>query len=143
MVVDAEIRPLDVSDIDKVSEIYKKVTKSDKLESERLLMQIDNSLASLGAEKNGELIGFIIGGVLEDAFGTMEKVGLINMIGIDPAFSGEGLGKKLGEEIISHFQGLGIRKIRTIVRDTDESLQRYFSSIGMQKVDWSVFEVNV
>jgi len=137
-----EIRPLDISDIDKVAEIYTKVTGNDNLDTERLLNQIDNSLASLAVEKDGQLIGFIIGGVLEDAFGTIEKVGLINMIGIDPSFGGAGLGQKLGEEIISNFQGLGITKIRTIVEDTDTSLQKYFRSIGMNKVEWSVFEVD-
>lgn len=140
---EAIFRNLELHDISRIQEIYQKITGDEELEEEFLVEVIDGSLASLGAEIDGFLVGFVLGEIRKGAFGETYLVGWINMIGVDPQNRGMGLGKKLGEEIMSHFKGLGVRKVRTIVEDQDYQLLSYFKSIGLEKVDWTVLETNI
>jgi ribosomal protein S18 acetylase RimI-like enzyme len=136
-------RNLEMYDTQRIQEIYSRITATNDLEEEILVEIIDGSLASIGVEQDGILVGFVLGEVRKGAFGETESVGWINMIGVDPEYRGKSLGKKLGEEILQHFKGLGINRIRTIVKDDDYQLLGYFKSIGLQKVDWTVLETNI
>ncbi|RMG39486.1 MAG: GNAT family N-acetyltransferase [Methanobacteriota archaeon] len=137
------IRELSLDDVPRMVEIYKGLT-GDEIDEDTMSEKIEygQCLTALGAEADGMLVGFIIGETNQGTFGEDETVGWINMVGLDKKYRKMGIGTKLGKELLARFQGLGIKKIRTIVEDRDYGLLNYFRSLGLEKVPWTVLELN-
>jgi len=56
---------------------------------------------SFVAEIDGEVVGFMVCEIISSGFGLLEKNAWIVMFGIDPAFMGQGIGKRLAHEIFA------------------------------------------
>lgn len=52
------------------------------------------------AEREGKVVGFMISYIISGGFGLLNKSAWIVMLGVDPEFMGQGIGKKLAQEII-------------------------------------------
>ena len=84
------------------------------------------------AEKNGKVAGFIIGCIKEWGFGV-DRSGWIEMIEVDPKLMGKGIGKTLGDALVSYFRGEGIKEAYTTVQWDSGDLISFFKSIGFDK----------
>lgn len=84
------------------------------------------------AEKDGGVVGFIIGFIKEWGFGV-ERSGWIEMIEVDPKNMGEGIGKMLGEALIKQFKDEKINEIYTSIKWDSSDLITFFKSIGFDK----------
>ena len=84
------------------------------------------------AEKDGKVVGFIVGGIKDWGFGV-ERAGWIEMVEVDPDYMGEGVGKKLGTALLDHFKAQRIIEVYTSVRWDSGDLIEFFKSIGFDK----------
>ena len=143
---DVRIRPLDELDIGTIVKIYEKVQGQYRPEvwegRIRYYIRRDPE-ASLVAEMNGTVVGFMLGEVRSGEFGLEEPTGWIEVLGIDPAYQGKAIGQRLAEAMLAHFKSQGARSVRTLVDEKLkhwEQINRFFHSLGFQQVPLHAYE---
>lgn len=94
--------------------------------------RIEHGQPCLGAEADGRLVGFILGEVRTWEFGSGEKTGWIEVLGVDPEFWGLGIGRRLGEALLKEFKERGVVRVRTLVDSYSGELIAYFRALGFQ-----------
>lgn len=133
------IRPMKEQDIGQAVEIHRKVIREGL--GQGMDYEIKNLFSSFikkspktcfVAEIDSKIAGFIIGVVKEWVFG-LARSGWIEMIEVDPKQMGKGIGKTLGESLISFFKDEGIKEIYTSVKWDSGDLITFFKSIGFEK----------
>jgi ribosomal protein S18 acetylase RimI-like enzyme len=138
---DVIIRPLALEeDISTILRIEKSIEEERDIASgERLSYleetarhRIERGQPCLGAEVNGKLAGFVLGEVRTWEFGSGERTGWIEVVGIDPEFWGLGIGRRLGEALLTEFKRRGVVRVRTLVDSYSGELIAYFRSLGFQ-----------
>jgi ribosomal protein S18 acetylase RimI-like enzyme len=87
-------------------------------------------LMNLGAEVEGRLVGFVLAEMRLWEFGRSERTGWIKVLGIDPAFQGRGVGRRLGGTLLEHFRRKNVTRVRTLVDWFEGDLISYFKSLG-------------
>jgi GNAT superfamily N-acetyltransferase len=95
----------------------------------------DDPMMSLGAELDGDIVGFIIGEIRIWEFGIGEKTGWIRILGVDPDFQRRGIGRKLGEALLEHFERRGIKRVRTMAEWYTGDLISFFRSLGFNMLN--------
>lgn len=136
----ANIRLLKMDDLEDILQIEERIEKEQNLEKTRRMeyleetaiyhLQQGDPLMNLGAEIDGKLVGFVLAETRLWEFGRGEKTGWIKVLGIDPEYQGRGIGRKLGETLLSHFRRKNIKKVRTLVDWYEGNLISYFKSLG-------------
>ncbi|KYK20443.1 hypothetical protein AYK21_01340 [Thermoplasmatales archaeon SG8-52-2] len=133
------VRSMKKDDIGDAADIHRKVVREGLGEGMNYAIEdLFSSFISkcpktcLVAEKEKKVVGFIIGCIKEWGFGV-EKSGWIEMIEVDPKFMGEGIGKNLGESLISYFRKEAIKEVYTTVKWDSGDLIAFFKSIGFDK----------
>ncbi len=86
----------------------------------------------LVAENNGQVVGFMIGGVKEWSFG-LKRSGWIELVEVDPKNMGEGVGKALAKELIAYFTSEGIKDVFTTIKWDTGDLIAFFKSLDFDK----------
>jgi GNAT superfamily N-acetyltransferase len=109
---------------------------------ERALSQSDVQI-SLGAEKDGLLVGAVLGSVHYGEFGLPEPVAVLDTILVDREFSRQGIGRAMFEQFIKNLQGLRIEKVRTEVSWMERDLVAFFSKHGFEPLPRLVLEKNI
>ena len=126
------IRPEDADDIDRIqAAITKSPAKIDfrKIIEERVRKNDD---ASFVAEIDGKVVGYMITFTVYGGFG-LEKSAWIAMLGVDTKFMGQGIGKRLAEEIFRVYQDKGVKHIFTSVRWDSVDLLSFFKTLGFDR----------
>jgi ribosomal protein S18 acetylase RimI-like enzyme len=127
-----------MSDIDAISRIDRKITKRDRKAMWKSLvlkyLKLDGKCC-LVAELDGTVIGFMFGSIKDWMFGV-EKVGWIETLGVDPEFMGQGLGKKMGEELFAYFRKNGVTEVHTLARWDSSDVLAFFKSLGFSPSDF-------
>jgi len=129
-----KIRLMHEEDFDDVVRIDKKILGISRLEYYKfkfeLLFKSGEYLpTSLVAEdKNGTLVGFIMGELYIGEFGISREGASIDTVGVDPDHQRQGIGKKLMSEFVDHLKQLGVQKINTLVEKEDTRLMNYFNA---------------
>jgi ribosomal protein S18 acetylase RimI-like enzyme len=90
---------------------------------------------SFVAEVDGEVIGFVISYILYGVFG-IEKSAWLAMIGIDPKYMDQGIGKNLADEIFKFYNKMGIVNIFTSVRWDSTDMLSYFKALGFDRSNY-------
>jgi ribosomal protein S18 acetylase RimI-like enzyme len=132
---DVHIRRIKAEDADDISGILSIITKdpSDvdfgRIIGEQLRRAED---ASFVAEVEGKVVGYMISYIVYGGYGY-EKSAWIAMLGVDPKFMGQGVGKMLAEEIFGVYQEKGIRNIFTSVRWDSVDLLSFFKTLGFDR----------
>jgi len=85
---------------------------------------------SLAAEKDGLFVGFLLSRVFYGEFGIPEPVAILDTFGVDPDFSGQGVGHALLEQLRTNLAGLGVGQLRSEVSWDDVRLIRFFQREG-------------
>jgi ribosomal protein S18 acetylase RimI-like enzyme len=70
---------------------------------------------SLGAEVDGHLVGFLLARVYYGEFGVLERVAVLDAIGVHPGFQRRHVGAALVDQLRTNLLGLGIATLRTEV----------------------------
>jgi len=129
------IRKLEAEDADDVSRIQAVITQSPvKIDFKRIIGENArrSGNASFVAELQGKIVGYMVSYILTGGFG-IEKSAWIAMFGVDPKFMGQGIGKKLAEEIFQFYKERGIKNIYTSVRWDSTDLLSFFKTLGFDR----------
>ena len=130
------IRKLKIEDADHVRRIFSAIKKSEvsidypQLIQEKIRREEDINIV---AEIDGKAVGFMFCEIISGGFGLLEESAWIVMFGIDPNFMGQGVGKRLAEEIFSLCIKKGIRKIYSSVRWDSVDLLSFFKTLGFDR----------
>ncbi|MGE5216984.1 MAG: N-acetyltransferase family protein [Chloroflexota bacterium] len=86
--------------------------------------------ASLVAEIDNRVVGFVLGRAGELEFGLPGTVAWIEMIGVDPAFRRRGVAQAMVEKFAESAEDHGIRTIFTLITSNQAEMQQFFSRLG-------------
>ncbi len=87
--------------------------------------------ASLVAELDGRVVGFLLGWSSGWEFGIRGSVGWIDVIGVDPPYRGRGVGRALVQAFADAAQELrNIKTIFTLVDSGDSQIHQFFARLG-------------
>jgi predicted N-acetyltransferase YhbS len=133
------IRPLREGDIPAAQRIEAKITRSPETSTlgDHIRQQLRHGDpdACLVAERDGEVVGLIVGDIRPWEFGEAEPVGWIRVVGVDPKDQGQGVGRALGDALLAHFRRKGVRKVRTLVEWDAGDVISYFKALGFDRSD--------
>jgi ribosomal protein S18 acetylase RimI-like enzyme len=86
--------------------------------------------ASLVAELDNRVVGFVLGRAGEFEFGLPETVAWIEIIGVDPAYRRRGIAQELVEQFAESAEDHGIKTIFTLINSNLTEMQHFFSRLG-------------
>lgn len=86
--------------------------------------------ASLVAELDNRVVGFVLGRAGEFEFGLPGTVAWIEIIGVDPAYRRQGIAHELVEKFAESAEDHGIRTIFTLITSNQTEMQQFFSRLG-------------
>jgi ribosomal protein S18 acetylase RimI-like enzyme len=129
------IRKVRMEDADEIGRIQAAITKSSaNIDFRRIIEEKArrDEDASFVAEVDGRVAGFMISYILYAGFGV-EKSAWIATLGVDPKLMGQGIGKKLAEEIFQVYKRKGIENIFTSVRWDSVDILSFFKTLGFDR----------
>jgi ribosomal protein S18 acetylase RimI-like enzyme len=136
---DITVRPMKEKDIKEAVDIHRRIVREGPDRETRYAIEdlflsfIKNSPNScIVAEKNNEVVGFIVGCIKEWGFGV-QRSGWIEMIEVDPKMMGRGIGTQLGKMLLQNFKQDGLEEVYTSVKWDSGDLITFFKSIGFDK----------
>lgn len=91
--------------------------------------------ASLIAEIDGKVAGFILGEVSGWEFKVPNNIGWIDTIGIDPDYQNRGIAKVLAIALVTNLRQHGVDTIYTLVNWNDWDLLQFFHAMGFTRGD--------
>ena len=86
--------------------------------------------ASLIAERDNRVVGFVLGRAGEFEFGLPGTVAWIEIIGVDPAYRRQGIAQALVHQFAESAEDHGIKTIFTLVASNQDEMQQFFSRLG-------------
>ena len=141
---DYKLRPLCPEDLDRVSDIQSKITGTPRKPFfERLLSLVlasPKTFLTCGVEGNGTLQGFAFARVQEGDFGTLDKVAVLDIIGVAAEGQGKGVGKKVISGIEAQMKTRGIATLKTQTDWADRAMTGFFSSVGFTLAPSQIIE---
>jgi len=130
------IRPLEAPDLDTVVAIDEKLSGQTRKAYWRTRLDIAAlrpPWMALAAEMDGRLVGFLFGWVGESEFGIAERTAWIDLIGVDPAYRGRGVGQALVARFVASGQELrAIGKVATLIDLAQADIREFFTSLGFR-----------
>jgi len=131
------IRPMEERDIPRAVEIESAILGAKKSTTLRgsltAYLAKGERNACVVAEAEGKVVGFLVGDIRAWDFGEDQEIGWIRIVGIDPAFQGDGVGKALGDALMRYFETRGITTVRTTVEWDSGDLIAYFRTLGFER----------
>ncbi len=88
--------------------------------------------ASYVAEIKGKVVGFMISYITYGTFGA-DRCAWIARFGVNPKWMGQGIGKKLAEEILKVYKDKGVTEIFTSVRWDATDILSFFKTLGFER----------
>ncbi|MFQ5684102.1 MAG: GNAT family N-acetyltransferase [Candidatus Binatia bacterium] len=86
--------------------------------------------ASIVAEIENRVVGFLVGGSSELKFGLRGPVAWIDIIGVDPVYRVQGVGRALIEEFTAWADYHGVKTIFTLIDNGNTKMEQFFSRVG-------------
>lgn len=130
----AVVRAVEPSDLDAIIRIDEKLTAQTRKDYWRTRLDIAAlrpPWMSSVAEMDGRLVGFLFGWVAESEFGMPGATAWIDLIGVDPAYRGRGVGQALVERFIGGGQELrAIRQVATLIDLGQADVREFFTRLG-------------
>jgi len=130
------IRTMSSKDLQGITEIDEKVLGQSRPEYwEKKLAKVEQQspVASMVAEMDQKVVGFIIGDASGWGYGAPKSIGWIDTIGIDPDYQRRGIADMLMVEMINNLKRLGVDTINTFVNWRDWTLLQFFDASGFQR----------
>jgi ribosomal protein S18 acetylase RimI-like enzyme len=133
------VRQLQKEDLDFIVEIDTKVLGETRRDywTTKIVKQSETRPpdASLVAEIDGKVVGFILGEVSGWEFKVPNNIGWIDTIGIDPDYQNRGIAKVLANAVIKNLQHYSVDTIYTLVNWNDWDLLQFFHAMGFSRGD--------
>ncbi len=129
------IRRMRLDDYEEVERIHRSIMQKETHIDYRAMVEEQlrrHDEASFVAEVDGKIVGFMMSYTLSGGFG-IEKSAWIPMLGVDPKYMGQGIGKKLAGEIFDFYKKRGITNIYTTVRWDAVDLLSFFKLLGFDR----------
>jgi ribosomal protein S18 acetylase RimI-like enzyme len=123
------------TDAEAIGKIDAAITKAPSLldfkqiVSEEIKRAVDTSYV---AEIKGKVVGFMISYMTYGNFGA-ERCAWIAMFGVDPKWMGQGIGKRLAEEIFRAYKEKGVTEVFTSVRWDATDILSFFKTLGFER----------
>lgn len=123
------------TDAEAIGKIDAAITKAPSLldfkqiVSEEIKRAVDMSYV---AEIKGKVVGFMISYMTYGNFGA-ERCAWIAMFGVDPKWMGQGIGKRLAEEIFRAYKEKGVTEVFTSVRWDATDILSFFKTLGFER----------
>ena len=95
---------------------------------------------SLVAERNGGPVGFIMARVDLGEFGRVASTAVMDTIGVDPDYGGQGIGRALLSQLLLNLQSLRVDSIRTEIDWRDRGLFGFLDRCGFVPSQQLCFE---
>jgi len=113
------------------SAIEKKPTLLDfkQIVAEQVKRKVDSSYV---AEIKGKVVGFMISYITYGNFGA-DRCAWIAMFGVNPKLMGQGIGKRLAEEIFKVYKEKGVTEVFTSVRWDAIDILSFFKTLGFER----------
>ncbi len=130
-----QIRKIKAEDASDIGSIQAAITKSPTNIDFRQIIEDQvrkDEDVSFVAEIDGRVVGYMISYIVFGGFG-LEKGAWIATLGVDPKFMGQGIGKRLAEEILEVYRKKGINDIYTSVRWDSVDLLSFFKTLGFDR----------
>ena len=86
--------------------------------------------ASLTAELDGMIVGFLMATLYYGEFGRPEPTAVIDSLGVLPGFKGKHVGRALMRQFLMNASALGVERVRTEVAWDDTELLGFFKRSG-------------
>jgi N-acetylglutamate synthase-like GNAT family acetyltransferase len=99
--------------------------------------------ASLVAEVDSRVVGFILGRAGELEFGLPGTVAWIEIIGVDPPYRRQGIARALIERFAASAEDHGIKTIFTLVDSRDLQMKEFFAHLGFAQGKMLHFEKEI
>jgi ribosomal protein S18 acetylase RimI-like enzyme len=129
---DLNVRRMTVRDIDQVLRLDEKITSKPHAayyESKAAAYISRSPEYCLVAEHRDRVVGFVLGDVRGWEFATALS-GWLEVIGVDPAYQGQGVSRALMDELFEKFRRAGVTLVNTMVNWNDGDLIDYFRANG-------------
>jgi ribosomal protein S18 acetylase RimI-like enzyme len=123
------------TDAEAIGKIDAAITKAPSLldfkqiVSEEIKRAVDTSYV---AEIKGKVVGFMISYMTYGNFGA-DRCAWIAMFGVDPKLMGQGIGKRLAEEIFRVYKEKGVTDVFTSVRWDATDILSFFKTLGFER----------
>jgi ribosomal protein S18 acetylase RimI-like enzyme len=98
---------------------------------------------SLAAEVKGSFVGFLLARVFYGEFGVTERVAVMDVIDVHPAFRGLHVATALLEQLRTNLDGLGIGVLRTEVGWENTELLGFFRREGFVMAQRVCLDMNL
>ena len=98
---------------------------------------------SLGAERDGMLLGAMLGSLHYGEFGQPEPIAVLDTVLVDREFSGRGIATALLSQMVKNLQALRIERLRTEGSWDDQELMAFFRRKGFAPVPRLVLEAEL
>jgi len=130
------IRSMNEADLADMIAIDKKISDTDrtayfKRKQQEVLHQ-SGVRVSLIAEMDDHPVGYIMARVDYGEFGRTSATAVMDTIGVDPGYSGQGIGQELMYKLLANLSILHVEKIRTEVDWNTVSLIAYLDEAGFK-----------
>ena len=140
--VEVRIRPLQDTDLGDITGLDEKIGGEycpDVWEMRLGYYMRRDPDASLVAEMDGRVVGFMLGEVRSGEFGLEQPTGWIEVMGVDPEVQGQAIGRRLADAMLDYFRGRGARTVRTLVDEEMEGIAQFFSALGFTQAGLTPF----
>ena len=130
------LRKLTARDIPQIITIYGAITKK-KVYRRWVQQMVKDHLrrpegVGFVAEKEGQVVGFIIGEMKGEGFG-LEKSGWLEVVMVHPRHMGTGIGYAMARKLFDYFRRKGIRDVYTSVLWDAVDMVSFFKSLGFDR----------
>lgn len=143
---DVTIRMVKGTDLNALVEIDGKLLGQKRPEfwqSKLELLEHHPSIASLVAEADGKVVGYITGDASGWEFGIPNTVCWFDTIGVEPAYQNRGIASELLQAMVANLKKVGVTKVYTVVNWRDGELLKFLDKAGFTRGDMINLELNV
>ena len=130
------VRVLCADDLDAIVRVDRRIvgrSRRDYLQQKlEEAMRDSRIMVSLGAEVDGNLVGFLMGRLYYGEFGVAEPVALLDTIGVDPERPRTGIGRALIDQFKTNLGAVGIEKIQTQAAWNEWELLGFLEASGFR-----------
>lgn len=138
------LRSLRPDDLDRVSDIQSRITGSPRkpfFEKHLSLVTVNpKGFFNCGVEEGGTLRGFAFARVQDGDFGTLNKMAVLDIIGVAPEWHGKGIGKTAIGCIEQQVKAKDISVLKTLTILTDRAMTGFFISAGFKLASSQIIE---
>lgn len=141
------IRPLIAADLNRVVDIDASIggRRRASFFEKRLEAALDEPgyFIYIGCDLGGALQGFLQARLLEGEYGSSEKIAVLDNVGVEPSYQGQGIGKKMMQEFAAILEHKNVVEIQTQADWRNTDLLQFLSAAGFQLAPRQVLEREV